>query len=487
MTLSLKRLFACIGTAAAAAALPWAATGAEIQLTPSIGVTETFSDNVDLDRDGQEEEAFSTDVTPAISIRADAARYTSNFDAAVTFRHQTGGDDKGMQILPGLTGFSTVEVSKELFFVDFSSSVSQELLNTRENNTQSNRDMVQTYSLSPYLVSRFGGFADAELRYTFDTTLREGSGDGGDDGDGNAGDSTSNAIRAALNSGEDFRDLLWSVAASASRRSRDGGDDVERKSINLDVEYIVDRSFSALGGAGFQKLDGGDGDDEVDDPTWYAGFAWRPGTRTDLRVTYGQRDNNNTLSADLSYDIGPRTTLVANYRDQLATGQERLAQNLSFIGTDPNTGELIDTRTGLPFDPTTGETSVEDEITRTRTLTVAVRATRGRNSFVVSGNIQRQTEEGDGDGDETAYSVSSSFGRQLSRRTDLTLNGAFSRNEFEEDDRDDNEFNLSTALNYVVFRNINAFTSYRYRKQISTNDDEEFTENSVSVGVRMTF
>ncbi len=453
-----------------------------------IGLTETFSDNVDLDPKGQEKAAVLSDLNVSANLRTTSARVKSSWDGFFTLRYQTAGDDEGFSLLPNIAGFSNVEAVEDLFFVDISSSVSREILNRREADTESNRDTVQTYHVSPYLVNRFGGFASAELRYALD--LVSSGDDGGGGADNEVSDTTTQTISFALNSGIDFRRLLWSLTALASESDRSDEGDISRRRVTLDTEYAIVRSFSLLGSLGYESFEEDEflGED-FQGPTWRAGFRWRPGRRTNLEVTFGRRDDDENLDTRLTYDIGPRTRLTVSYNESLGTGDQRLVRDLSLIGVDPITGRLIDLTTGLPFDPNDSPTSVTDEVTRSKTFQAAVTAARGRNSFSLNAIYQKQEEEGRlaNPDDEEGFVFSGSWSRRLSRRTNFSFRGSFENTKFTLDDREDKEYSFSTSIDYNIFRNVNTFAGYVYRRQDSTLDSEEFTENRISFGLRRTF
>ncbi len=453
-----------------------------------IGLTETFSDNVDLDPKGQEKTAVLSDLNVSAHLRTTSARVKSSWDGFFTLRYQTAGDDEGYSLLPNIAGFSNVEAVEDLFFVDISSSVSREILNRREADTESNRDTVQTYHVSPYLVNRFGGFASAELRYALD--LISSGDDGGGGADDEVSDTTTQTVSFALNSGIDFQRLRWSITALASESGRSDEGDISRRRVTLDTEYAIVRSFSLLGSIGYESLkeDELNGED-FQGPTWRAGFRWRPGRRTNLEMTYGRRDDDENLDARLTYDIGPRTRLTVSYAERLATGDQRLVRDLSLIGVDPITGELIDLNTGLPFDPNNAPTSITDDVTRSKTFRAVLTATRGRNSFSLNAIYRKQEDEdslADSD-DEEGFAFSGSWSRRLNRRTNFSFRGSFENTKFTLDDREDKEYSVSTNIDYNIFRNVNTFASYVYRRQDSTLDSAEFTENRISFGLRRTF
>lgn len=458
----------------------------QFRVEPTLTVSETFSDNVDRDPKGERDEALLTDVTPGVVLRWDGTRTTTALDLSLTARHQTNGEDEGLQLLPDAAGLGSAELWREHLFFDASGAVSTELLNSREQDTGSARSTVQTYNASPRLVGSFGNFADSETFYHFTQVITDES----DTGLASEADNArTHAIGTTLSAGPDFARARWSLSGTASEQQRETSEDVSRREVALDLEYIVDRSFSALGSVGYQIFDDGDPVNEVDDPTWNGGVRWRPGSRTDITITYGQSDNERSLAADARYQLGPQTTVFASYNEVLETGAERLAQDLTFIGTDPDTGQLIDTRTGLPFDPQTNITTVDEGTQRTKTLFTGITGVRGRNTFGVTGRVQFTRDEGArtaGD-DEDAYQISATWGRQLSPRSNLATSASYTRNEFEIDSRTDNEYEASATYTYNVYRNVNAFGTYNFGMQTSDSPANEYLENRVTVGVTMRF
>ncbi len=469
-------------SACGALALGAAPMAAEFRLEPSISVQESFSDNVDQDPDGQEKTALITEVSPGAILRWTGRRVTTSIDLALTASHQTDGEDEGITLEPNAAGLGSVEILRENLFLDAAAAASADLLNTREQDTEANREIIQTYSASPRLVGSFGSFADAETSYRFDQVINDDSGDSE-----TLGNSQTHTIEAALNSGSDFAIYRWGLSGQVSESDRDNDDDVSRRDARLDLEYVVDRSFSLLASGGYQFFDDGDQSNDINDPTWNGGFRWRPGPRTDLTATYGQRDNAKSLAADLRYQITPQTGFFAIYSEVLETGQERLARDLSSIGTDPDTGALIDTNTGLPFDPSTSSTSLDNDTQRTKTLSTGLNGVRGRNTFGITGTVEFTEDQSSIGDDEDAYIVNLSWGRQLSPRAQIGTNASYARNEFKLDGREDNEYSAGIEYSYNLFENMRAFGSYDFTKQDSTDSNEEFLENLVTLGVGVTF
>ena len=120
-----------------------------LTITPSIELRETFSDNIDLEPDGQDQSALTTEIVPGITLRSESARVTAALNAFPIIRHQTAGSDEGISMAGALTGLGTVEALEDLFFIDAQASISQEVLNSRLAASTANEETVQVYRVIP--------------------------------------------------------------------------------------------------------------------------------------------------------------------------------------------------------------------------------------------------------------------------------------------------------------------------------------------------
>jgi len=80
-----------------------------LTITPTFELRETYSDNVDLEPDGQDQSSLTTEIVPGVTLRTESARVTAALDAFPIIRHQTAGSDEGVSIAGDLAGFGTVE------------------------------------------------------------------------------------------------------------------------------------------------------------------------------------------------------------------------------------------------------------------------------------------------------------------------------------------------------------------------------------------
>jgi hypothetical protein len=454
---------------------------AEPRFRPSLTVSEQFSDNVDLDPDN-EQSAFITEVTPGVSFRGDSSRFRGGFDGSVTTRYTTEGDDQGFEPEGDLTANADVRLVDDYLFLEGDASVSQQVLNNEEAQTEANQDTVQVYQVSPVLRNRLGDFAESELRYLLGQILVN-----SDD----ISDTTAHLGQGSLRSGSDFDRLRWLLNGRLLEEIRDGDNNVTRRDIDLENEYGITRWISAIVAGGYQSFDEGDSDADFDSPAYWGGFRWRPGRKTEVTFTYGKRDDRFSPAASLRYRFSENSQFLARYSESLSTSQERLFENVSTIGIDPESGVFIDERSDTPFDPRPDPFDIDDETDYIKALRTDLVIQRGPYTVTLRGYFGREEQVSDGDaqddfedGTRDVYSIDAVWSRQFGRRLTFDLSGGFERTEFD-DGREDDEYRIQPGLRYLLNPRATAFLDYRYRWQNSNDPTAEYTENRVGAGLRL--
>jgi uncharacterized protein (PEP-CTERM system associated) len=450
------------------------AAGAAPQLRPWLLIEQEFSDNIDLDPDDDRQSAFVTRVVPGVTFRADTSRFKGGFTGSIRNRYTTEGDDDGFQVRGALTGDGELQIVPGLLFLEGKASVSQEVLNNAAAQSTANQDTVQVYRLSPVLRHRFGGLAVSELRYTFGQFLVSSD---------EASNTTTHVGQLSLASSYDFDRLRWSLDNRISESIRSGSSNIQQRDHLLRAEYGVTRWFSPIVAGGYQKFDAGEPRADFDAPVYWGGFRWRPGRRTELALTYGQRDDRFSPAASLTYRITESSRFVAGYAEGLTTSQSRLSDNLSFIGIDRETGEFIDERSGTPFDPRANPFNINDEIVYTKAARASLGLSRGLYTVGIQGYLGRQETVDTGEV-EKIYQGNVTFSRRLGRRLTFALSGGIEITQFPTG-RDDDEFFVQPGLRYRLSPEVSLFADYRYRWQNSNDKTAEYEENRVAVGVRL--
>ncbi len=141
--------------------------------TRSASVTTTFSDNIDLEEDG--DSGSSLELRPSIGIQGEGARLKLDFNYSLGAVFTNGGDDDGFEDNHFLNATANIEAIEDNLFIDVNANAGMTLIDSTktvasDSNTNSN-NTTQTYSLSvsPYARYHFGSFADGTLRFTTDT------------------------------------------------------------------------------------------------------------------------------------------------------------------------------------------------------------------------------------------------------------------------------------------------------------------------------
>ena len=297
--------------AAAAMLLAAFPAHAELTVTPTLLVSEIWTDNVNLTEDESAYSDLITQVTSGITVLNRTRRLTVDATAQVHAFAYLHGDDRRDLADPDVVGrnVDTVntrrsyrgslrgEVLRDLFFVDATASRGQQNVSAfgpRVNNdvySNRNRAEIDTWSISPYLMHRFGNAAQGMLRYTRDSV-------GGGDALGYRG-TGGDSILASLSSGPGFRTVSWGVNYTRQELGAAAYGDSSNEKLSTNLRYIVSQRLSLLANAGYDRyryegLGGGD-----QGANWSLGFAWSPSLRTNLQMTLGRHfyGTTGTLSA----------------------------------------------------------------------------------------------------------------------------------------------------------------------------------------------
>ncbi len=147
--------------------------------------------------------------------------------------------------------------------------------------------------------------------------------------------------KATLASGSDFDRLRWLLEGRISEAVRSG----ESKCRAATPIWRPVRPHQVVLGiaSGWNlPFDAGESNTKFDSATYRGGFRWRPGRRTDITLTYGKSDDRFSPAAMLRYQITEFSHFLVRYFESLSTSQQRLFENVSLIGIDPQNGVFSD-------------------------------------------------------------------------------------------------------------------------------------------------
>jgi len=482
-----ERLGRCRGVPAlvalVAVALPpppaWAAPWI---IRQGLTIRETYSDNVNLAPPGQEESGFVTDITPLFSIRsAEQARgrITGTFD----YQLQTftiGGGDAPNSLNHQFQADGTAEVIEEFAFVDFRSTVGQQVVDVTgqvaDDNIADtgNRADVFTLAFSPYIRNHFGTFADTELRYQFDNVINEGR---------NLGDSSSQRISLGVSSGRRFARAPWSLTASHQEVDNDQSADTTFQRIDGTISYQINRRYNVFGGLGYDNNDFVSTQD-TDGARWRLGITWTPTPRTSVQAGYGDSFTGANFFLDATHR-SRRTVWSASFQEDITTTRQLQLDRQLFTVVDAF-GQPVFDNTGSAVQIPLDIASINDDTLVRQRFELSMAAQGRRTSFNVTVFDESREFQRSGD-DETVRGLRATASRSLSRRTTARIGGSWQESQFNQLDRDDTLYQAEASLTHRFGQNLNGTLSYRRFARESTDPNAEFDENRISARVSMTF
>jgi len=257
------------------------------QIEPSLKVASIYSDNIDLEPNGRSD--LVLEVSPSISVNREGRRLSVNLDYSLqnlVYQDDSDLDTSNHRLSAGLNS----ELLTDTLFLDFTSSISQQLTSSRASGSadaisgSGNFSDVFAYSVSPYWQQRIGDIAEFELRYTYDMVSSDDSVGGGDDSD-------SNGVSFDIQNGPATGRLNWNINYDNQQISYDDGGKSDTDSTNARIGYQLTQSFNAFisGTDENNEFSGGRGDDEPEDSTYGAGFTWTPSQDFSLTALYNKR------------------------------------------------------------------------------------------------------------------------------------------------------------------------------------------------------
>ena len=499
------RKWSAIGCPVVVACL--AAPAGAAQWTNSASVTPglTYTDNVCLSKDNQQDEWIGT-VTPAGSINADGNRANLSLTGSVELNTLTDDDleDKGCtggnfgnreQFAPQLNGSADAILVENWFYIDSTAGISQNEVTPFASggsdsfNRTGNTNTTYDYSVSPYLARRFKDTAELNLRYTWDEQFNSTDA---------VEDSTGERAQALLGSVPGVSKYTWGLQGDYSKVSYDdsfiasenvGQEDIqdsELSSAQINQGFQLNRAWQVNGFYGQEWNDFVSSRDDIDGTFWDTGLRWTPNTRTTVDAGYGDRffGSNPRFAATYSHK---RSAFRASYAKTITFNRD-----IRTLDDSPPLNPDFPPPPGVNPDVTTlSESPILDE-----RFTLGYSWQGRRTGFGVSAFQSDQTEQG---GTTTTFTKSNFKGVSISANRDLSqhtsLNAGLNWNEDEPEESDGNidnrflqsseEWNASLGVNRQLGTRTNLGLNYLYTDRQSDNDFDAYTENRVTLDLRI--
>jgi uncharacterized protein (PEP-CTERM system associated) len=297
------------------------------RLTPTLGMTETFTDNVNLQPDERARTMWVTDVTPGMALRGESRRVSFE---GVLQSHLFGYSGTR---LPDTNDSQTVYAANgqarlvdNWFYVDASASGGPRTASAfgpqAEGNlwARGNSVEVKTWRVSPTLRHSFGRSADLMVRYTRDSV---------DAGRNLLSSGEGKAWMANLSSGKSFYTLGWSLDYNRQDQDNKLTGPSSSESSQGTLRWRLARTFALTASTGYDSYDFKALGGRTAGHSWSGGFLWTPSGRTTVQASAGHRFFGPSGALDASHRMR-HTVFSVHYSDMITTSRQQMFLPASF-------------------------------------------------------------------------------------------------------------------------------------------------------------
>ena len=438
-------------------------------ITPYVEGTATYSDNINLDRAGQEEDELVLSATAGVDVGIQSERLSGSLSYAASYDHYVNNtNDDGLRHNLN-TGWSAAIVPN-LLYLDAGAGVTEVFIDSDDrfsgNPVANGDDRTRAYfgSISPSIRKNIGGWANAELRYGLSGEAYE---------DDALDSSFTNIYRASLTSDPNrFRKFGWAAVSEYEDFQPDAGDDFQRWSSSVSVDVPVSRTLALTAAVGYDQFsDNLSSDDDLDGVYGNVGVRYQANQRLNGQAYVGYRYGGIDYGVAANYAL--RNNMVASLTANRA---------VEFANFDRAGFELQAAQAGLVIPEQTFALLDEDGVVDT--VTASLSGSVGKTGYNVNASALRR----DLAQDETVVSANLGLTRQLTPRISGELGAGYSR--FSVDGNSIDDFDvlaLGAGLSYQLTEIVNVFGRYTYTERFADDSADEFKENAGIVGVTASF
>ncbi len=287
------------------------------RLSSSIGIDETWSDNINLAPRGAERSDFVTTISPALRIARNTSRLSLSLGYNPQFLYYARGTN-GSALRNQLDALAKVTLIQNVLTFDTSIFVSQSnvspfgTLTTNNVNGNSNRAETRTYSFGPTLQSRFGSDFSYSAGYRFTGS--------GSDSEAYATSHT-NTLYANFQSGTSYKDLGYGANINRTAQDYGGAGQIVTESLSGNLSYVVAPTFRLQSAIGYDRNSYPTaGQSDLSGVSYSGGFIWTPSRHTQLNAQIGHRYLGPTANISFTHSTA-RTALSISYSRDQSTSQ----------------------------------------------------------------------------------------------------------------------------------------------------------------------
>lgn len=479
-------------------------------IVPSLGVQETYTDNVLEISSPRLPEVYTT-IDPGVLITGDTQRIQTVIDYTPSF--QFFPDYPGLnQLDENGNGYAEIKLIPDTLFLDLRGfAMVQQTPGGyagpfyATNNAYATQ--VTNFSISPYVQHRFGDIGTGKLMYSLsDTNFSE----TGINGVGNYTPSAvqtpsyylplngyllTNEEQAQFTTGNYFGRVQDQVTADLQQYTGFGfGPGSYQNIYDNELSYALTRNFWLLGGGGYENIRYNMSPlILIDDAIWDFGFKWKPNADSTIIATYGHKYGLTYPYLNAEYVLTARTKINALYTEYLDTAPQAIQNNLANSTVDA-TGQSLDSQTNAPAVVANPFFALEEGLLKTKLLNIGTSTTFDRDQISLTFSHESDIVEAVPFG-LFAFSDRSTMGtltwaHAISDNLSMTPSLQSGTMSFFGPGIPNGTFTDVTGgvmLSYTFSKTLAGNLQYYYMRYLTNFQGGSFVQNMVTVGLTKTF
>ncbi len=453
------------------------------EIRPFVESRVGYSDNIELQ--GQDEEdGFIGQVNPGVSVLKQDGRLQVKLDYLMQNFYYVDGSELNTD--NNLDAIARYEILPSRFFLNGYANISQLLIDSNQvisvdnlNDTGNTTDE-RTFGIEPVWAQDLGSYMQANLSYLY--AIQDFKDESDEDGvAGDIDDNDRQRFLASLDKKDVQSDRFdWTASYLNEKVDFEDGQEFDFSYQQIELGYDLFSRLKIVGTYGYENNDFGNVvaiDEDEDGIFWDAGFIYGLGEFAAFELRRGERFFGKTWEADLKVG-GPKLAFNARYEE--STDLELL----DTIDSDSFNQEV----NLLQNDIDTGVTNDRDSVAITKTWDGTLSYTVSKSTLVA--NFTNEDIEFLDSNDTEKYQ-SYAFG-WLWNITGIS--SLFATVEWQEDESDDQSvteksdlFDFGVVYTRRLSPKADFDVTYNHAEGESDAADEDFTSNTISVGLLYRF
>ncbi len=473
---NLRQLLLLLATAGIC--LPLQAEEIGWRVSPVVGLSQLYSDNIALAPSGERQDEFISRLDAGLGVLATTRRFRARLDYNLLGLAYWDNSDFNDIFHQGRAG-ARFDAVPDRFYIDSTLNYDQRL-RARSGvagdivNIGVDRTDVFRFGITPTFEHRFSNWADLKAFYSYDRVDYEVS-------DLRDLDSQSHQIAANLKSGSAFATFGWELDFDREEIDFDDGSSVTFQSAELLGRWFVSPQFNVFASIGDERNDFEQDPRRArpDDSFWRAGAAWQPSARTSLEAFVGERFFGTTFGLDVQHRIRDGRLFV-DYSEDLTTVSRR------------GGGVQIGGDGSIELDPITGLPVFEDPdliagVFLLKRLSAGMALNRPRTDLSMRIYNNRRELERSNRRERSLGLIANAEWRAFAR-TSLYGDLRYEETDFAGiENRDDTIFSLSLGARRALGRSTSASVDYRFTDRDSNATRFDYRENRISLSLTHQF